>query len=277
MKDVSIIIVNYNSGPLTKQCIKSVQNSGLKLACEIIVVDNSSADDSVEMLKSEFSDNKDIKIIENKENNGFASGVNIGIKTSNSRYILILNPDITIIDDAITALYNFMEKQPECGIASPKLLNPNGTVQNSCFRFVTPFIILYRRTFLGKLPFGKKALHYFLMKDFDHNSVRNVAWVLGSSLFACKKAIDKVGLMDERFFMYFEDVDWCRRFHENGYKVYYYPEAKMAHYLKRSTAQRGIFGEVLFNKIAREHIKSAIKYFLKYFGKEKPEIKNQNL
>ncbi len=270
MKDISIIIVNYNSGSLTKQCIKSIKNSGTKLDLEIIVVDNASSDDSVELLKSEFSD---IKIIANKKNKGFAFGVNTGIKNADSRYILILNPDITLIDDPLTKLYNFMERAPKCGIVGAKLLNPNGTTQNSCFRFINPLIILYRRTFLGKLPFGKRALDWFLMKDFDHESTRNVAWLLGSCLFVRKEAIRKVGLMDERFFLYFEDVDWCRRFHDAGYKVYYFPEAEMMHYHKRSSAQRGIFKEVLFNKIAREHIKSAIKYFIKYLGKKTPDIK----
>lgn len=270
MKDLSIIIINYKSGNLTKHCVKSILNSGISLNFEIVIVDNASKDDSIELLKSEFPD---IRIIENKINKGFAFGVNTGLKNTDSRYVFILNPDITVIDDTIIKLYNFMEKHPECGIASPQLLNPNGSVQNSCFRFITPLIVLYRRTFLGSFYFGKKALYNFLMKDFDHNSVRNVAWVLGSSLFIRKEATKKVGLMDERFFMYLEDVDWCRRFHLAGYKVYYFPDAKMVHYHKRSSAQKGIFQEIFLNKIAREHIKSAIKYFFKYFGEKNPEIK----
>lgn len=256
---LSIIIVNYKTPALLKLCIKSILESS-NLEPEIIVVDNESQEETQEMMREDFPY---VSFVPVKENIGYAKAVNIGLKKSSGQYVFVLNPDIISFKGAIDRMVNFMESNPAVGMLGPQLINFNNTIQDSCYRFITPKIILYRRTFLGHLPFAKKTLAKFLMKDWDHQSTREVEWLLGAALMVRKEALDKVGLMDERFFLYFEDVDWSRRFWQNGYQVIYFPEAKMAHYHRRLSADRkGILG--VLNPVTRIHIKSAIKYFFKY-------------
>jgi len=163
-----------------------------------------------------------------------------------------------------------MKSNSDVGLCGPKLLNFNESMQPSCFRFYTPLTIIYRRTFLGRLSFAKKRLDEFLMKDFDHKSTKEVDWLMGSALMTKRSAIQKVGLMDSRFRLYFEDVDWCRRFWEGGYKVIYYPDAKMYHYHGRGSAGKNMFKALISNRLTWIHILSGTKYFIKYAGKSLP-------
>ncbi len=134
-------------------------------------------------------------------------------------------------------------------------------------------IIIYRRTFLGKFGFAKKAIDKFLMRDFDHNKIIEADWIMGSAMMTSSEAVKKVGLMDERFFMYFEDVDWCRRFWEKGLKVVFYPYSEMYHYHGKGSASQGVIRSLIFNKYTRYHIASGCKYFIKYFLKKNPRRK----
>lgn len=261
--ELSIIILNYKTKGLLKQCLKGIQLQHLKLNHEIIVVDNASNDSSVAMVRENFPL---VKIIESSTNRGFAAGMNLGLKEAQGKYYLLLNTDIAIMEQAIESMYNFMESHPDVGLLGPKLINPDGTVQTSCRQFPTIKAILARRTPLGKLPWFKKRLKDFLMLDWDHQSNHEVDWMIGACLMARREAVQKVGLMDERFFLYLEDVDWARRFWQAGFKVYYLAEAEMVHYHQRlSAAVPGLGG--LFSYATRIHIASAIKYFLKYWGK----------
>lgn len=265
---LSIIIVNYNTGALTQSCIESLLSQELPRGTEIIVVDNASTDDSVPFLRSDFPE---ITVIANKENKGLASAVNQGIAAAKGIYYLILNPDIIAMPGSVSQLVTFLRNNPKVGVAGGKLLSPNGRLQYSCFRFYTPLTILYRRTILGQTKRGKKAVADFLMKDFDHNSVRDVEWLMGSCLALRANAVNKAGGMDERFFLYFEDVDWCRRFWETGWRVTYVPTATFSHFHQRSSSQHSLMG-IATNWTTREHIKSAIKYFWKYRGKPTPRV-----
>ncbi len=260
--DLSIIILNYKTKGLVKQCIRNVRVSTANLAYEIIVVDNGSRDDIENMMKENFPD---IKFIQTGKNLGFAAGNNIGIKEAQGKYIMLLNPDVTVLNGSIEKMFNFMENNQEVGLAGPKLINPNGSYQISCRTFQTPKLIFYRRTPLGKLPFAKKQLADHLMLDFDHQRNQEVDWVMGACMLARKSALDKVGLLDERFFFYVEDMDWCRRFWMDNFKVYYLAEAEMVHlYERASAADNWNFWN--FNKMTRWHIASWIKYFTKYFS-----------
>jgi len=265
--DLSIIVLNYKSKGLLKQCIKGVKLLNLKLNYEIIVVDNNSQDSSVDMIKEQFTD---IKLIVSEKNIGCAGGNNLGIEVSQGKYIMILNPDIAVFEKSIEIMYKFMENNPDVALIGPKLINPDGTTQLSCYKFPSYFVPIYRRLPLGRLPFARKTLKDYLMTEADHNKNQMVDWVLGACMMVRKEAIDKVGLMDERFFMYFEDVDWCRRFWQAGYKVYYIADAEMVHYHQRLSAMNpGLQG--LFTKATRIHISSWNKYFAKYMG-----VKNKN-
>jgi hypothetical protein len=168
-------------------------------------------------------------------------------------------------------MMDYLDNDPSVGIVGPQLLNLDGSIQDSCLRFFGPLTIIARRSFFGKTRWGKKLIARFLMKDFDHKETRKVDWVLGSAMMAKADAVKKVGPMDSRFFMYFEDVDWCRRFWQNGYKVVYLPEAKIYHYHFRVSKKSGGILDLLVNKYTWIHIKSAIKYFWKYGGRTMPQ------
>ncbi len=257
---LSIIIVNYKTPALLKLCIKSIQESLLNIPYEIVVVDSATQEESEELIRFDFPE---VIFLPFKENVGYAKAVNAGVKIAKGDPVLILNPDIIVTKDSIKKMVEFMNSYPKVGILGPQLINFDGTTQDSCYRFVTPEIILYRRTFLGRFPWAKKKVVHYLMKDWNHKSKKEVSWLLGAALMVSRAALDKVGLMDERFFLYFEDVDWCRRFWQAGFKVVYFPYAKMYHYHQRSSAaHRGLLG--VFDKATRIHIHSAIKYFQKY-------------
>jgi len=264
---LSVIIVNYNTGSLTSACLESILKQGLPFKLDLIVVDNASSDESVSFLRSDFPE---VKVIANETNDGFGAGVNIGLKEAKGDYQLILNPDVIVLPGALEDMVDYMEDNQEVGILGGKLVSPNGDLQYSCFRYYRPMTIVYRRTWLGKMTRGKREIDHFLMKDFDHRTPRDVDWLMGSCLMVRDKVVNKIGGMDERFFMYFEDVDWCRRVWEVGWRVRYFPKARFSHYYQRGSQKGGWFG-LLTNRVAREHIKSALKYFAKYRGKELPQ------
>src|SRR3989338_214580 len=259
---LSIIIVNFKNPPLLRLCLKSLeQNLNAGFDYETIIVDSESSVETQNLTKEEFPK---FKLLPFKTNIGYTKAVNEGIKASEGDFVLILNPDIILLKNAVETMYDFMKKNKEIGLLGPQLLNFDGTRQNSCFKFYNPLTILYRRSFLGYLPFAKKVLNNFLMTDANLTKTAKEDWLMGSAIMASKKAVGKVGLIDENFFLYMSDVDWARRFWENGYEVVYYPEVKIYHYHKRVSYGRfGIF-DFLFKKETRWHLKDALKYFKKY-------------
>ncbi len=260
---ISIVLVNYNQKDYLAASLHNLKKLQSLSGLEIILVDNHSSDGSLDKINETFKDFSNLSIIASNKNLGFAGGVNFGIKSAKGDYILILNPDVIVTDEALTILSAFMEDNPECGICGPQLLNPDHSIQYSCLRWPKWYTPLYRRV-LGKMGFGKKHLYSYLMKDFDHKFSQRADWLLGAALFVRKSAIDKIGLMDERFFLYFEDTDWCRRFWQNGFEVWYVAEAKMFHYHQRLSAEyHGLFSAV-FSKPAWIHILSWIRYFKKW-------------
>lgn len=235
---------------------------------EIIVVDNASGDGSDELVKENFPQ---VKLIVTDKNLGHAKGNNLGLKEARGKYVLFLNTDIAVLEDGIRKLYEFMETNPKVGLAGAKLLNPDKTPQESCLRFPNKITPLYRRTFLGNFNLAKKELERYTMADFDHNITRPVEWVMSSAVILRREALDRIGPMDERFFVYFADVDWCRRFWENGYQVYYVADAPMVHYHRRESAEGQGLGS-LFHPLTRIHIKDWLKYLKKYKNSNIPEI-----
>lgn len=273
MLDLSIVIVNYNNRGLLRQCLKSLFNNLIKssLNFKIILVDNNSSDGSVDMVREEFPA---VRLIPLEKNLGYAKGVNIGIKSIECKYYLILNMDTTIVqENAIEKMVEFMENNQAVGLAGPKLINPNGTTQVSACLFPKFMYPIYRRTFLKKLPNAKKIIHKYLMFDWDHNDSRPVDWVLGTGMIVRNKTIRQIGLMDERFFMYFEDIDWCRRIWENEWKVFYMHDIQIVHYHSRGSAKKNGLPSIFLNKLTKVHIISWLKYFMKYSGKKNPNEK----
>ncbi len=259
---LSIVIVNFKNPALLRLCLKSLHRVLTPLfEREIIVIDVASDIKTRNVVSEEFPS---VRLIPFEENIGFTRGVNEGIKSSHGDYVLLLNSDLVPLSNAIESMYQYMREDPKIGILGPKLLNFDSTNQDACFRFISPMTIIYRRTFLGKLPFGKKHLDYFFMNDKDKTEPLEADWLFGSPIMINREAINKVGFMDERFFLYLSDVDWPRRFWQNGYKVIFFPRAQMYHYhVRHSKGQYGIL-DVIFKKESRWHLIDAIKYFLKY-------------
>ena len=222
--DVSIVIVSYNTKDLTLDCIESVFSGNSDIEKEIIVVDNASSDGTVEAIRNLKFRNRDsrIEIITNKSNLGFAKANNQGIKTAKGKYILLLNSDTRINKETLRKLLSFANKKPDAGVIVPKLLNSDGSVQGSVFHFPTiprairQYILGYEGILDKYAPPGDKPVTV---------EVASMAAFLITPL--CLK---KVGLLDERYFMYFEDFDYSCRVNENGLKIYYLPTAEVIHH-----------------------------------------------
>lgn len=265
--DLSIIITSYKNPELLKVCIDSIKRNYTGKDYEIIVAD-SETEEEIEMMMREAY--PEIIFLPAKNNIWFGGCVRNGYAVSRGDFILILNDDIVVKQNSIEGLLDYIRSRPNVGVVGPQLLNFNETFQISCFRFVTPITIIYRRTPLGKFRFAKKHLDRYLMKDFDHAKTQEVDWILGSAMLVSRQAADKVGQIDERFTYYFEDTDWCRRFWEKEFKVVYFPASQMYHYHRRGSAGKGILTLIFFNKLTRLHIQSALKYFWKYWSKPLP-------
>ncbi len=264
---LSIIVNHYRTPEVLKICLKSIKEnlSGADFSWEIIVTDGATIEKTKEMMEENFPD---IIFISFEKNVGFGKLVNSAIKKAKGEYFFIINADILAEEKkTIEKMLSYIEKNNDIGMLGPKLLNVNNTIQQSCFRFYTPLTVICRRTALGKTFFGKKILSYFLMEDiFNKKNITEpipVDWLMGSAMLVRKSDLEKVGVFDENFFMYFEDVDWARRFWENGLKVVYFPKSVMYHYHFQSSKKKSLFDSLL-SKYARIHIKSALKYFIKY-------------
>jgi len=232
---ISIIIVSYNTRDYIRRCLASLFGDFPDIVGEVIVIDNASSDGSADMIEAEFPR---VRTIRNSVNLGYAKAVNRGIKEASGAYFLVLNPDIETGAEAITGLWEFMEKTPDAGIAASKLLNPDGSLQMSCRTFYTIPVVLLRRTFLGKLFPNSGLSRKHMMLDWDHDSDREVDWVTGACMMVRREAYEGVGGMDERFFLYFEDVDWCYRMKKHGWKVCYAHSSEMKHHYRRESAGR---------------------------------------
>lgn len=222
--DLSIVIVNYNTGRLLEKCLQSVKTTtqGFKAPkTEIIVVDNASADKSIEFLKKQKS-NENVVLVRNKENRGFARATNQGIKESKGEYKFLLNPDTEVKNKSIQELLDFAKSAKDAGVVAPRLLNPDGSRQSSVFRL--PSLMGAIREFWLR----QKGFYSKYLPPGDH-SVK-VDAVVGAAFLITPEAFKRVGLLDERYFMYFEDLDYCRRVHAAGLRVYYLPSAEVVHF-----------------------------------------------
>jgi GT2 family glycosyltransferase len=231
------------------------------MAFEVIVVDNASKDGTREMIAKDFPD---IRYLYNPQNTGFTRGNNQGIRISRGKYVLLLNSDTKVVDNALSRMVQFMEDNPDCGIMGCKLLNPDGSIQYSCRRFPSYQTAFFNRySILTRLFPQNRFSQSYLMSSFDHNQTREVDWVSGAALLARRKAFEEVGILDETFTSYSEDVDWCYRMHEAGWRVCFYPEARIVHYIGQTTRQHLvryiIIRHVSMYQFYRKHYSRSIK------------------
>lgn len=269
--DLSVIILNYNSKDYLLPCIKGIVEHTADLEYEIIVVDNASTDSSVDYIERKILPRfNQVKLVKAKTNGGYAAGNNLGIKAASGRYLVIMNPDIVIWDNSLKQMILFMDASQAVGIAGPRLLSPDGSLQYACYRWPTPQVLLYRRSALGRFGFAERAIDKFLLKDWDHRDSRPVDWLQGSCVIVRREALNQVGLMDERYFLYAEDMDWCRRFWCSGWEVWYLAPIELIHYHQRASAKDSVW-QSLFNKMSWVHLISSIKYFRKWGLDQKME------
>jgi GT2 family glycosyltransferase len=252
---LSIIIVNFNHSEFILTCLESIQKCLAATAYEVIIVDNHSTDGSCRLIREKFGD---ICLVQNVKNMGFARAVNQGYGKTKGRYILILNPDVRLLPGSVEKAITFLEKNPQVGILLPKLLNLDGSLQFSCRTFYSFSYLLFRRSPLGKIFPNHRVLRKHFMMDWDHAESREVDWGLGGCMFLRRDALRGDKVLDERFFLYFEDVDLCLRLKKEGWKVVYYPGAVMIHSHLRHSA-KGVFSRAKW-----EHLKSLIKFYHKH-------------
>lgn len=268
MYDINIVIVNYKMKDDINKCLSSLfaDFADDKLNVHVVVVDNASGDGIEPWLRVAYPE---VQCLQLQKNLGFGAAQNAGIKSASAKYQFVLNPDTYFFPGSHTLkkLYLWMETHPKIGMIGPKMLYPDGALQYSCYRFPTFWQPLFSRTKFGTAGQGKKINDYALMKDYDHNRTQPVDWLMGSAMFVRAALLDKVGLFDENFFMYYEDSDWCRRFWEHGFPVYYVHDIVIQHVHGRGSAKiPGVLNAVIKNKLARVHIISWLKYMWKWRG-----------
>jgi GT2 family glycosyltransferase len=239
LMDLSIVVVNYRSRDALLSCLASLPDSAHGLEYEVAVIDNASGDGSPEALARW---QPDVRLIQNLENVGFASAVNQGIRATTGDFVMLLNPDCVLHAGAARRLADYLRAHPRCGIAAPRLVYPDGSLQLSARHYPDASTLLFNRYSLFTLLFPRNPWsRRYLMSDWDHASVRDVDWVAGACLMARRDAIREVGEMDEAFFMFNEDVDWCRRMNQARWAVTYVPDAVCVHHVgvshKRSTTR----------------------------------------
>jgi N-acetylglucosaminyl-diphospho-decaprenol L-rhamnosyltransferase len=252
---LAVVIVHYNTSDDLARCLESLTAYPPAARHRVAVVDNASRDEGLAAVHQRFPD---CQWIFNAENTGYARGCNRGMAAVTADYYLILNPDIVVQPGALDRLLEFADAHPRAGLVGPQLLNEDGSLQDSCRRFYTLRTLLLRRTVLGRIFPNSRTVQRHLMRDFDHRSSRPVDWVLGGCVLARRSALDRCGAMDERFFLYFEDVDWCYRMWQAGFEVQYTPDARFVHRHRRASA-RGRFGRSWWL-----HLGSLISFYEKW-------------
>jgi GT2 family glycosyltransferase len=250
--DLSIILINYRMKEMLTKCISSIPKTQNFDNYEIILVNKPCGDDTESFIKHEFPS---VRIISH-DKFGVAEMRNVGIKNSNGKYLLMLDTDTEVKSD-FTNIIKFMDSHQDAGALGPKLVAPDLSLQYSCRTFYDIKTTFFRRTFLGDLFPQHRVLRRHLMLDWDHNDIRQVDWVQGACFFMSRKAIKNVGLFDEFSPFGCEDVAWCSRARQKGWKTYYFPEVKVIHHYQRSSRS-------LFSKRATEHLISFIKFYIKY-------------
>jgi GT2 family glycosyltransferase len=255
--DLTIVIVNWNTKRHLRRCLETIFRPSVETRFEVIVVDNASRDGSADMAEVEFPQTN---VIRNERNLGFAKAANQAIILGRGNFFLLLNPDAALQENAIDRAVEFAREHPDIGIVGCKILNEDGTLQHSCRRFPTPAVGLFRNTVLGRLFPRNRYLRAYLMTDWDHRHLREVDWVSGACMLIRREALSEVGILDERYFMYCEDLDLCFRAHNAGWKVFYYPRAAAVHRKGASSDQAQVRCVVAFHK-------SLYKFFNKYFAK----------
>ncbi|MFQ5648886.1 MAG: glycosyltransferase [bacterium] len=260
--DLSIIIVNYNVKEFLEQALISVQKALSQISAEVIVVDNASRDGSQTLVRERFPE---VKLIANRENLGFAKSSNQGVKAARGKYLLLLNPDTIVQEDTFVKLLEFFEGNPDAGMVGCKILNPDGSLQLACRRsFPTPWVAFTKLSGLSTIFSRSKLFGRYNLTYLDPDEPCAVEAISGSFMMVRRETIKDVGLLDESFFMYGEDLDWCYRIGQSPWKVMYYPGTQIIHF-KGESSKKAQFDRLkvfyqAMGQFARKHFSQ--RYFL---------------
>lgn len=260
--DLSVVIVNYQTFDLTRDTINSILEYDYPFSYEIFVVDNASADDSLARLQEYFKDK--VKFIASKENNGFAAGNNHALRQATGKYQLLLNSDTVVWQDTLADIYSYMEKHTDVGACGCRVLLENGELDKACKRSFPNVKNSFFRLF--HIPTKSKDDNYNLT-DLADDGVYEIDCLTGAFMFMRKDALDRVGLLDETFFMYGEDIDLCYRIKHGGWKIVYYGKSKITH-LKGASSKKQKY------KLIYEFYRAMYIYYKKHHAGESIFIVN---
>jgi hypothetical protein len=255
--DISIIIVNWNTKQILLDCLKSLTKENILYKHEIILVDNGSSDGSQAAVRASFPA---VQIIENNANLGFAKANNIGMKVSKGKYLCLINSDVQVLDDCLSKMFQYMENQPHIGILGPKIFFPDMRTQCSCREFPSLWNNFCPVIGLNNAFPQAKCFHFEYMTYFNHDEIRKIDYLAGCCFFIRRSALDQVGLFDEQFFIYSEEIDLCKRFWHAGWEVVFYPNASIIHHHGASSSKDPL-------RFSGEQIKSKVKYWKKHHSK----------
>ena len=253
--DVSVVIVSWNVCALLRSCLHALLASDGGDDLEIIVVDGGSADGSTAMVREEFPS---VQLLAQTENVGFPRGNNIGLAAAQGRYLFLLNPDTVVQPDTVATLLAYMDAHAEVGVAGAQLRFPDGRVQSSRRRFPTFWTGVFESTWLEPLA-PRGLIARYRLADIPDDAVAAVDWLMGACLFVRREVVATVGGMDEAYFMYSEELDWCRRIRDAGWQVHYVPTTFIIHYEGKSSEQAVTARHVNFQR-------AKLRYFRKFHG-----------
>jgi len=259
---ISLIIVNRNVGELLSRCLNSIRTTG-DLSHEVIVVDNASSDGSPAMLSREHPE---ARLITNPKNLGFAAACNIGIKASSGKYPVLLNPDTLVGPGCLKSLFDFMESNPKAGLAGPKVLNPDGSLQPT-IRAIPGYvnILFARKSPITSIWPGNPGAASYMLRGLPDDQPSAVPALAGVCLILRREMLEQTGALDERYFMYLEDIDLCLNASQKGWQTFYVPQARLIHYWGKSSEQEKA-------RMDEEHRRSMYLFFKKNHRPNMPQM-----
>lgn len=257
MVDVFIIIVNWNTAEILRECLRSIQKNTVGIAYRVCVVDNGSTDGSAEMIATEFPS---VRLIRNETNLGFAAANNQGIRIAEGRYVLLLNSDTQVTEGALDTMVAFADQDSNLGILGPRLVGIDGSVELSAAQFPSLFKSLIVHFPLLRYLLSKEG-HSFLTRTDQCTVPCDVGFVNGAGMLVRREAIAQVGVLDEDYFMYGEDLDWCYRMRKHGWRVVYAPQAEIVHLRNRSGAAKWGDSRMAAHRLAEQ------LFYRKSYGK----------
>ncbi|MBU5444360.1 glycosyltransferase family 2 protein [Paenibacillus sp. MSJ-34] len=259
--DVSILIVSYNTCKLTLDCLQSVYASETEYSYEVIVIDNDSKDDSVRQIEQSYPQ---ARLIRNEDNTGFAKANNQGMEIARGRYVLLLNSDTVIQPDTLEIMLSFMDSRPDVGASGCKVILPDGSLDKACKRgFPTPSASFYYAFGFSKLFPNNPRFNQYQLGYLSPDEEYEIDCLVGAFMLVRKETIDEVGMLDETFFMYAEDTDWCYRIKQAGWKNYYYPRTTIMHYKRASSRNKPL-------RITYEFHRSMVIFYNKHYKQKYP-------